>query len=177
MSEIVPLARQCGEVSDADLDAVVASMYRSSIDEHVVALLATYPERAFAIKPALEAHHRGEYALSVPVFFAQAEGICFAALNKYIFTNAKVKGGIDSNIKAAAKERLDRVGKPFDSAQPFDRLSTFMEIMWLPFSEPLPIGYSPKDREIHNYSGAVGVSCIDSSGWIDADVKSSIRFC
>ena len=89
----------------------------------------------------------------MPVFFAQAEGICFATLNKYIFTNGKAPGGMDENIKAAAKERLERVKKPGDETNPYDTLSMFMEIMWLPFAEPLPIGYGPKDRRSHNYEG------------------------
>ena len=149
MSEIMELARQCGSVSDAELDSIVAEMYRNSVDELGASLLQDYPERAFAIKPALDAHNRGEHALSVPIFFSQAEGICFTALKKYIFTNGKSSGGIDENIKFTAKERLEGMKKPDDDSNPYAALSMFMEIMWLPFAEPLPIGYGQKDRRIH----------------------------
>lgn len=153
MSEIMELAQRCESMSDSELDNWVASMYRSSFVEHGTSLIEKYPQRSFAIKPAIDAHNRGEYALSVPVFFAQAEGISFDTLNKYIFTNTKAPGGVDENIRAAALERLKGSKANQDMADPFNMLYTFMEIMWTPFAEPLPVGYGPKDRRIHNYEG------------------------
>lgn len=148
ISEVEALALQCESMAEVELDCAVCAMYRDSLDEHGFDLLRDYPQRAFAIKPAIDAHNRGEYALSVPLFFAQAEGISIAAIDKYIFSNAKQPGDIDGNIKAAAKERLERAVN-----DPYDTLSIFMEIMWLPFEDPSPIGYSERDRRINQYDG------------------------
>lgn len=152
MSEIMELAQRCDGMTESELDNCVADMYRSSFDEHGVSLIEGYPHRAFAIKPAIDAHRRGEYALSVPMFFAQAEGISFEALNKYIFTSTKAPGGVDENIRAAALERIKGSKANQHESDPF-MLCTFMEIMWTPFAEPLPVGYGPKDRTKHKYDG------------------------
>lgn len=153
VSELMELARRCDSMSDRELDDWMASQYRSSLDEHGESLVKDYPHRAFAIKPALDAHTRGEFALSIPVFFAQAEGICFETLNKYIFTKGKGPGGADENIKAAALERLHRSKANQNKSDPFDTMYFFMEMMWLPFAEQLPVGYGPKERRLHNYEG------------------------
>lgn len=152
MSEIMRLAQRCDGMAQSELDNYVADMYRSSFDEHGISLIENYPHRGFAIKPAIDAHRRGEYALSVPMFFAQAEGISFEALNKYIFTNSKAQGGVDENIRAAALERINGSKANQHESDPF-MLCTFMEIMWTPFAEPLPVGYSSKDRTKHKYDG------------------------
>jgi len=98
MSEIMELAQRCDGITENEIDKCVADMYRSSFDEHGVSLIEDYSHRVFAIKPAIDAHRRGEYALSVPMFFAQAEGISFEALNKYIFTNTKAPGGVSKTL-------------------------------------------------------------------------------
>lgn len=39
-------------------------------------VIEKFPKRAHLIKSAFKAHHRQEYELSIPVFFAQVDGIC-----------------------------------------------------------------------------------------------------
>lgn len=148
LSEVTTLAEECESMSEAELDSVVGAMYRSSLDEHGADLIRDYPQRAFAIKPAIDAHNRGEYALSVPLFYAQAEGISIDVIDKDIFSHVKRPGGIDGNIKAAAREWLERA-----EYAPYDTLAVFMEIMWLPFEDPFPVGYGAKDRQKHQYEG------------------------
>lgn len=152
-SEILGLGRKCETVCVDELERYVADMYRSSIDEHMGDLIQDYPQRAFAIKPAVDAHNRGEYALSVPLFFIQAEGISFAAINKYIFKNGKSKGNVDENIKDAAIPRLKAIQDSEGSVDAYAMLSTLVEIMWIPFAEQLPVAYSEKARESKNYDG------------------------
>lgn len=153
LSEISDLDNHCVRVANSEWNSLMAGMYRSSLKEHCESLIKDYPQRAFAIKPAIEAHNRGEYALSVPVFYAQAEGICFDALGKYIFMNKKGPGGVDENIKSTALERIrqGQLHDPANLAGPL--LSAFTEFMWLPFAETLPIGYNAKERKNFNYEG------------------------
>ena len=44
------------------------------------------PERAEVLNAAIAAHSRGEYALSTPVFLAQADGICADLLKGFYFS-------------------------------------------------------------------------------------------
>lgn len=153
MSEILELGMKCETVCVDELERYVADMYRSSIDEHMRDLIRDYPQRAFAIKPAVDAHNRGDYALSVPLFFIQAEGISFAAINKYIFKNGRSKGDVDENIKDAAMLRLKAIKDLEGSAGAYGILSTFVEIMWIPFAATLPVTYGEKARESNKYDG------------------------
>jgi hypothetical protein len=74
LSEMMELAGICSTVTPDALDRRVADMYRASLAEHVESLSRDYATRSFAIQPAINAHGRCEYALSVPIFFAQAKG-------------------------------------------------------------------------------------------------------
>jgi len=152
-SELVALGKQCETDAIDDLERYVADMYRGSIDEHMGDLIRAYPHRAFAIKPAVEAHNRGEYALSVPLFFAQSEGISFSEIGKYIFKNGRCKGDVDENIKDAARQRLKAIEDSDDSEAIYGRMATLVEIMWIPFKEPLPLAYGEKDRKSKQYLG------------------------
>lgn len=152
-SEFMGLGMQCETASVDELERYVADMYRSSVDEHMRDLIREYPQRAFAIKPAVDAHNRGEYALSVPLFFTQAEGISIAAINKYIFKNGRSKGDVDENIKDAAMLRLKAIKDLEGSAEAHRMMSTLVEIMWIPFAEPLPVAYGEKARESNKYDG------------------------
>lgn len=145
LSEIVELASICGTVIPDALDRHVADMYRTSVAEHGESLSRDYPTRTFAIQPAVAAHQRREYALSVPIFFAQAEGIFYDRAQKYIFR--KEKG---QNIRDAATKQLAAFAQ---AIEPYDTFSRFMQIMWQPFADPLPIGYSESDRSKHGYAG------------------------
>jgi hypothetical protein len=153
IDDLMDLARHYEGMSDLELDSWVAAIYRNSLDEFGKSLVRNFTHRAFAIGPAVDAHKRGEYALSVPVFFAQTEGICFEVLNKYIFTNNRGPGGVEENVRAAALERLQKSRARKDTSDPFDMMYTFMEMMWLPFAERLPVGYGPKERRMHKYRG------------------------
>ena len=64
-------------------------MYASSIFEHAEDIIKDNMDREFAIRPAVNAHKRGEYALSVPIFFAQAEGILSKKREKYLLLLGK----------------------------------------------------------------------------------------
>ena len=146
LSEIMELASTCGTVTTDVLDARVADMYRSSLVEHLDSLARDYAARTFAIKPAVEAHTRGDYALSVPIFFVQAEGIFHDRENKYIF---RKEDGRD--IRDVAQDQLALIQKL--DPTPYASFSRFMEIMWRPFADVLPIRYSEKDRHKHGYVG------------------------
>ena len=51
----------------------------------------------------MNAHLRGEYALSVPIFFAQADGISAAMVGRHIFSGKK---GRSDHISSLAAEKI-----------------------------------------------------------------------
>jgi hypothetical protein len=143
LSEIMELASICGTATLDDLDRRVADMYRSSMVDHTESLSRDYATRTFAIQPAIDAHGRCEYALSVPIFFAQAEGIFYDRTREYIF---RKEHGRD--IRDEAQKQLGALAQ---AIEPYDSFSRFMEIMWRPFADRLP--YSESTRSKHGYAG------------------------
>lgn len=61
---------------DQDLDAIMAKYIESHMDSIEEILCGKYETRADILKAAFTAHKHGQYALSIPPFLAQAEGIC-----------------------------------------------------------------------------------------------------
>jgi len=55
----------------------------SEIEENIK---KKFPTRASILKSAFNAHRRKEYALSIPVFLIQADGICFDLINKQLYS-------------------------------------------------------------------------------------------
>ena len=52
-------------------------------------LLRDFPNRAVILEPAFQAHWKKQYALSVPVFLAQADGICAQLLGVGFYSRQK----------------------------------------------------------------------------------------
>jgi hypothetical protein len=71
-------------------------------------LTKRFPSRTKAIVAAFDAHRKGEYFLSIPVFFAQTEGICKEIIGSRFFT---VKKGMPTTTSwaSAHQERDDYV--------------------------------------------------------------------
>jgi hypothetical protein len=90
-----------------------------------------YPLRADIICDAFNAHKRGEYSLSVPVFLIQAEGICMD-ITKYPLYKKRNK------IPFIA-EYVQKIPEP-------------ASIFLYPFTQLLPTTVSEKDRGL-NFKG------------------------
>jgi len=149
LSDLDQLARQAASgASLDDLESLLITLYSEDLAHHLNSIIAEHPARAFAIRPAVDAHLRAEYALSVPLFFAQAEGVCFENAKKYLF-----QGQPEERVAHVAQLELAAL-----SAAPSDNpvvgfYSLLYEIMWTSVSERLPIAYNHKDRERFDYNG------------------------
>jgi len=122
-------------------------MYASSIFEHAEDIIKDNMDREFAIRPAVNAHKRGEYALSVPIFFAQAEGILSKKREKYLFF-----GDDSKRIYSLAKEKLG--DDSLETAGSFGGLEVLMaRLKWTGLKEKPPISYSLSGRQFHGYFG------------------------
>lgn len=147
LSEFDAIASAAGQ-DIKQLEKLLAEAYRTSVEEHVAEIVREFPEREFAIKPAVAAHLRGEYALSVPVFFAQADGICASTVGKHIFTG---KQGGERHISSLATEEIAKLNLESEEGL---MLLTLLEIaLWSPLTEHQPIAFNDARREEMGYSG------------------------
>ena len=76
--------------------------YTQRLSAVKAALFERYPDRAKILRAAFAAHERGEYELSVPVFLAQADGICYEVTRHFMF--------IKNNGKPAVAEYAESFG-------------------------------------------------------------------
>jgi hypothetical protein len=78
-----------GDVAEAD-DAL-CGYYEGRLPEIEESISRGFPHRAHLIKAAFTAHGRREYALSIPVLLAQADGICKEVASQYYFMKQNKK--------------------------------------------------------------------------------------
>lgn len=148
IQQLDEVARQATSGDAQRLEQVVFGLYRESIVEHLDAIVEEYPDRAFALRPAVDAHLRGEYALSVPVFFAHADGICSRMADKNLFS-----GKAPERVAHLAQTELAAMSATPARNSVLSFYAFLTEIMWTSVSENLPIAYNPSDREKHTYTG------------------------
>ncbi|MFM0729336.1 hypothetical protein PQQ52_02415 [Paraburkholderia sediminicola] len=149
LSELDQLARQAASgTSLEDLETLLAKLYTEDLTHHLESIIAEHPARAFAIRPAVDAHLRSEYALSVPLFFAQAEGVCFENAKKYLF-----QGQSEERVAHVAQLELAALAAAPSDNPVMGFYSLLYEMMWTSVSERLPIAYNHKDRERFDYNG------------------------
>lgn len=124
LSEVAK-AFEAGEIEEAN--AVLAQHFEERIDEIEESTAKSFPHREKLIRAAFNAHRRGEYELSIPVLFAQADGICKDIANGYLFRR--------KNKKPEVARRVDQVAP-----------STLTEAFWSPLTQVLPIYASEQER-------------------------------
>lgn len=124
----------------AVIESSFSEFYRENMQWLGEVVVEKTPERVFAITPALNAHARGEYALSVPVFLSQAEGVLRDITSAELFTKQE-------NISLYASAKRSEVN--------FDESWTGFsdDAYWAQLSGDLPIGWGPKQRKENRYDG------------------------
>ncbi len=127
------------------VDNLFVECFQPEIEALCKKLIEDNPHRAFAIQPAVAAHLRGEYALSVPVFFSQAEGIVRDRTERELFSKSPRRPW--EHVNDWAKKKRVSV---LQAEDPFDY---FEDALWSPLALDLPITWSPKERKQHEYTG------------------------
>lgn len=130
-----------GDTADSDeaLNKQFVDVYSENLDYLESVLLEQHPKRAFAIGPAIQAHRRGEYALSIPVFLSQADGILLDLTSAELFTS---QGHISEH--AQSKMMATAHSSWFQYAE---------DAMWSPLSVKRPVGWTSKQRLEAGYTG------------------------
>ncbi|MCK4358460.1 MAG: hypothetical protein KAW92_06910 [Candidatus Cloacimonetes bacterium] len=81
------------------LDNYMCNIIESKLDQIEKEIIQKYPNRRKIIQSAFNAHKKGEYELSVPVFLAQADGICNELLEMSLYKKYTPKKKEDPNQK------------------------------------------------------------------------------
>jgi len=134
-SPILECARSALDGEIDKVDNIMASFFRDNAGEINKALNSNFPNRSKILDNAFNAHRRGEYNLSIPVFLIQTDGICNELIGIQMFSR--------------------RNNKPKTSAyaDQFEQ-SSFLSALLEPFRVCLPLTASEKERElltIENY--------------------------
>lgn len=154
-----------------EIDARFAEAYELQIESVERWIGARFPLRSSILKLAFEAHRRGEFGLSIPVFFAQAEGMCrdILADDANLFTsNAGKAHSRNKQIESCSKE-----------------ISVFIDALLDPLRRVLPMGAAIGDSRnypvcpnrhaiLHGYSvdyatrvnSLKAISLIAYLGWV-----------
>lgn len=128
---VVDVGRRRESLEGGDVDAGQAwfvEYYREHLDAIEQRLCERHPKRAKVIAAALRGHRAGEYALSVPVMLAQADGIA-----------------VDLRRRQLYSKRADRgIGGLASGLPPGD----FDRVLWSVFQERTPLSDNTSDLPV-----------------------------
>jgi hypothetical protein len=149
LSEIDQLAHSAIMPSPDELEQCILRLYEEYFTIHLNDIIHDYPEREFILRPAGDAHLRGEYALSVMAFFSQIDGICFETTKKYFFLRSN-----DQHVSSFAAFKLDEIRRDKDDDLLFHQVLGLLDgSMWLSIIGELPISFSENKRRNVGYDG------------------------
>lgn len=118
-------AFSAGSVRDAE--DVLAEYFEGRTAEIEESLTKRFPHREQLIRAAFSAHRRQEYELSIPVLFAQTDGICKEVAGQYLFVKRDGKPQTAIYVEQIASD-------------------TFTAALLSPLAEVLPISASEHQR-------------------------------
>lgn len=118
-------AFKAGDINMAE--EALMEYYKAKLSDIAKELNREYPNRTSILNAAFKAHKRGEYELSVPVFLAQADGICQELIGYQLFSK--------KNKKPVMAEYVDKIA-----------IDTFRSALLYPLACNLPISESKGGR-------------------------------
>lgn len=111
----------------ADAEAALVEYFRERLPSIEKWLNEKFSHRTKIIGAAFKAHAHGDYELSIPVFLAQSDGICYEVIKHYLFKRKDRKPSTAEYVETIASD-------------------TFRSALLFPFSHPLPISAPKHER-------------------------------
>jgi hypothetical protein len=106
-----------------DAEKALADYFEGRLNEIEISISERFPHRAHFVRAAFDAHRRKEYVLSIPVLFAQSDGMCKESVNQYLFVKRGKKPGTAVYVEQVASD-------------------TFRAALLSPLAQTLPISAS-----------------------------------
>lgn len=119
-----------GRVEEAEMG--LSMYFEHRLDEIKVYLNKKFSDRKTIISDAFIAHKAGQYNLSIPVFFAQTDGICKELFDHYLFCRDK------KNITSKFTEQLNA--------------DTLINVFLSPLKQSMPVNQNEQERG-ENFTG------------------------
>ncbi len=110
-----------------EVEEALAEHFESRLDEIEASIIERFPKRAKIIQAAFKAHRRKEYELSIPLLFAQTDGICKEVVKQNFFMKKNKKPRTAIYVEQIASD-------------------TFRAALLSPLTQTLPIGASEHER-------------------------------
>ena len=132
MIELEELLEQ-GKVDEAE--SQLTAHFRASLSRIESDLNRLYPKRARFVSAARRAHEAGDFALSIPLLLAQADGTCRDAIGVQLFKRKQSKGAKEMKVEPATADYAKSVG-----------VDSFNAALLAPLAETLPISAVPDER-------------------------------
>ncbi len=110
-----------------DAENTLIEYYRERLPEIESSIHAIFPHREPIIKKAFIAHSRGDYELSIPVFLAQADGVCHERIKFQLYSK--------ENDKPATARHVEKIGA-----------DTIQSAILSPLANRFPISATSKER-------------------------------
>jgi len=76
-SSLVKVVIENSEGEEDKLDEIMSEYFRQHFQSIINDIASNFPNREKVIRSAFKAHIDGDYDLAIPVFLAQADGICY----------------------------------------------------------------------------------------------------
>jgi hypothetical protein len=131
---------------DDALDQVLADITRERLPDVLAAAGQTWPHRASLLDQAADAHRRGQYGLSVPVFLAQADGICRDMFSAPLFSTVKRGNRRRPRVSAMVEASVAQLRVSLGDAAPRAYFTYFLEEL-----SALQLG--KEEREVSKVAG------------------------
>ncbi len=124
----IPAIEEALESDNIEIaNALLTEYFSERLPDIEQELKTKFPARANILESAFNAHRNKEYALSVPIFLIQADGICFDLINRQLYSKRSKVPVIAEYAKSIATD-------------------TFKSILLYPLTQPLPIAASADER-------------------------------
>jgi len=79
------LAKMVDEGRHTDIEEAMCEWARKELDDIIDSAMKAFKDRAKILKDATDAHRNGKYSLSIPVFFAQSDGMAKEIIGNCLF--------------------------------------------------------------------------------------------
>lgn len=92
------------EADPQSLDELMIMHFNANWDEITQKIIELCPNRAHILETAFSLHKSGNYIASIPLFLAQADGICCESLKSFLFTGNSTEEKIKELIESGEIE-------------------------------------------------------------------------
>lgn len=128
LSKLWKLTKALTDGNTIEAENALAEYYESRTDGIEKSIVARFPNREKLISAAFNAHRRQEYELSIPVFLAQADGICKEVVNEHLFLKHNKKPRTAIYVEQIASD-------------------AYLAALLSPLAQSLPINASENERD------------------------------